>query len=181
MTQTPKTVTDKITAMKAEGSTNIQQGAVWGMHALTHEAPMTEGRPDNEGQVNAENVSKALIIMTDGENDPPFTSSDFNGGTYFSWGFPYDGRLSQIASETNTETKIRAIQDAKTLAACDYAKNERHIEVYTIGLSSPNGVKAMLTTCATDAAHAFFQNKPEDLMDTFKAIADQLAPLTITK
>ncbi|MDB5589166.1 MAG: pilus assembly protein [Devosia sp.] len=176
MTQIPKSVTDRITSMVAAGSTNIQQGAVWGMHALTHEEPMTEGSDKSDIDVR-----KALIIMTDGENDPPFTASDVNGGAYFSWGFPFDGRLAEFVNQVDTETKVRAIQDAKTLAACTYAKNVRHIEVYTIGLSSPAGVKAMLTTCSSGSGYNFFPNDPKDLISVFRAIANQLAPLTIAQ
>lgn len=178
MTQTPKTVTDKIASMVAAGSTNIQQGAVWGMHALSHQEPMTEGSDKSDIDVR-----KALIIMTDGENDPPFTASDVNGGTYFSWGFPFDGRLAQYVNQVDTETKVRAIQDAKTLAVCDYAKDPklRGIEIYTIGLSSPAGVKAMLTSCSSGAGFNFFPNDPKDLITTFRAIANQLAPLTIAQ
>lgn len=176
MTQTPKSVTDHIASMVAAGSTNIQQGTVWGMHALTHEEPITDGSGKSDIDVR-----KALIVMTDGENDPPFTASDVNGGAYFSWGFPFDGRLAEFVNQVDTETKVRAIQDAKNLAACDYAKRIRHIEVYTIGLSSPAGVKAMLTTCSSGAGYSFFPNDPAALIGVFRAIANQLAPLTIAQ
>ena len=176
MTQTPKTVLNKITEMVAAGSTNIQQGTVWGMHALTNQEPMTEGSAKSDIDVR-----KALIIMTDGENDPPFTGSDFNGGSYFSWGFPFDGRLAQYVNQVDTEAKVRAIQDAKTLAACDFAKNNRNIEVFTIGLSSPSGVKAMLTKCSSGAGHYEFPNSASDLIPVFTRIANQLAPLAIAQ
>jgi hypothetical protein len=176
MTQTPLSVTNRIKDMVANGSTNIQQGAVWGMHALTHEEPMTEGSDKSDIDLR-----KALIIMTDGENDPPFDGTDINGGGYFSWGFPFDGRLATYVNQVDTETKVRAIQDSKTLAACAYAKDVRHIEVFTIGLSSPAGVKAMLTSCATDAGHAHFPADPSLLMQVFRDIANQLAPLTIAQ
>ncbi len=39
----------------------------------------------------------------------------------------------------------------------------------------------MLTACATDAAPAHFPNQPTELIDAFKKIADELAPLTITQ
>ncbi|MET3900577.1 Flp pilus assembly protein TadG [Devosia sp. UYZn731] len=179
MTQTPLSVTNRIKDMVAAGSTNIQQGAVWGMHALTAAEPMTEGSAKSEIDVR-----KALIIMTDGENDPPFEPGDVNGGAYFSWGFPFDGRLAQYVNQVDTETKVRAIQDAKTLAVCDYAKDPKRgggIEIYTIGLSSPAGVKAMLTTCSSGTGYNFFPNDPKDLIATFRAIANQLAPLTIAQ
>jgi hypothetical protein len=137
---------------------------------------MTEGSDTSDIDLR-----KALIIRTDGENDPPFESGDVNGGAYFSWGFPFDKRLADFVNQVDTETKVRAIQDAKTLAACAYAKDKRHIEVFTIGLSSPTGVKAMLTACATDAGHAHFPADPSLLMQVFRDIANQLAPLTIAQ
>ena len=189
LTNNPTTVTNKINAMVASGSTNIQQGTIWGLHALTDTAPLTEALPRDDAV-----VKKVLIVMTDGENDPPFLDNDkFNWGTYYSWGFPNDGRLIETPRDWNhngrlyddtpimtSETPIRALMDAKTIAACASAK-ALNIEVFTIGLSSNNSVKQMLRTCAGDAAHYFFPNSPSELNDTFRNIANQLAQLRLAQ
>ncbi|MGV8832466.1 MAG: hypothetical protein ACOH2N_10855 [Devosia sp.] len=176
LTDQPKAVLDSINAMVASGNTNIQQGTVWGMHALTSGEPLTEAAPMAPGQ-----VSKVLIVMTDGENYPDLTNdSDMNGSTYFSWGFRYDGRIGPKA-DVNTRQKLTNVMDDRTIAACEYARNNRDITVYTIGLGSNNATKAMLTSCASDSEHAYFPNNASDLNDVFRAIAAKLAALRLSQ
>jgi len=176
LTDQPKSVLDSIDAMVANGNTNIQQGTVWGMHALTSGEPLTEAKAAAPGQ-----VSKVLIVMTDGENYPDLTSdSDMNGSSYFSWGFRYDGRLGP-KSDINTRGKLTNVMDDRTVAACEYARNDRDIVVYTIGLGSDSGTKAMLTKCASDEDHAYFPENASDLNGVFRAIADKLAALRLSQ
>ena len=56
------TLISKIEAMKPTGTTNVTIGLAWGWHALTPNAPLTEGTaPDPE-------TDKVIILLTDGEN-----------------------------------------------------------------------------------------------------------------
>ncbi|MGV8832465.1 MAG: hypothetical protein ACOH2N_10850 [Devosia sp.] len=176
LTDYPKSVLDSIDAMEASGNTNIQQGAVWGMHALTSGEPLTGAKPAAPGQ-----VSKVLIVMTDGENYPELTSdNDMNGSSYFSWGFRYDGRMGPHA-DVDSRNKVTTVMDERTVATCHYARTQRDIEVYTIGLGSNNATKAMLTSCAADSEHAYFPDNPEQLSDVFRSIAAKLAALRLSQ
>jgi Flp pilus assembly pilin Flp len=189
LTNNPTTVLNKIGNMVAAGSTNIQQGTIWGLHALTNTAPLTEALPRNDAA-----VKKVLIVMTDGENDPPFIDDEtFNWGNYYSWGFPNDGRLVEEPKDLNgngrlyddtpamtTETPIRAAMDAKTIAACASAK-AMNIEVFTIGLASNDSVKQMLINCSSGSGYSFFPTTPTELNNTFRLIAGQLAQLRIAQ
>lgn len=196
LTSTPDSVLTSITGMRADGGTNIQQGAVWGMHALTATEPLTQGLPAGTGT-----VSKVMIVMTDGFNEPDFrTYSDtFNGtGIYGSWGFRKDGRLpdtdGNLSNENeyaahNSKADMTATMDAKTVATCAAAKAPvtanppgSGIIVYTIGLSSPSdATKQMLKDCSSGTGYWFFPDDPSKLVDVFKTIAGQLAQLRIAQ
>jgi len=170
-------VLSRIDAMVANGNTNIQQGTVWGMHALTNEEPLTEALPQAPGQ-----IAKVMIVMTDGKNEPQLitSSSDMNGSAYYSWGFRYDGRLGP-KSAVDTAAKVTTVMDDRTKAACTYAKQERGIIVFTIGLNASTATKAMLTTCASSTAHAHFPTNATQLNAVFRSIADNLAALRLSQ
>ena len=51
-----------VDSMKADGTTNVTIGMVWGWHALTAGAPLTEA------QSPAKDLDKVLVLLTDGEN-----------------------------------------------------------------------------------------------------------------
>ena len=176
LTDNPGTILARINAMVADGNTNIQQGTVWGMHALTHGEPLTQAKPEAPGQ-----VSKVLIVMTDGKNEPSLisNSNDMNGSVYYSWGFRYDGRLGPKNAVTGGQ--VTTVMDERTVMACEYARNNRDIDVYTIGLGANNDTKAMLTSCASDSEHAYFPNNASELNGVFRSIADKLAALRLSK
>jgi Flp pilus assembly protein TadG len=52
----------KIDAMTPNGNTDVTIGLVWAWHALTPNAPLTEGSAPSPG------LDKAIIILTDGDN-----------------------------------------------------------------------------------------------------------------
>lgn len=176
LTGTPATILSRVDAMVASGNTNIQQGAVWGMHALTIGEPLTQAAARSPGQ-----IAKVLIIMTDGKNEPNVitSTSDLNGSTYFSWGFRYDGRLGPV-SNVNTATKLTDEMDKRTKAVCDYAKNTAGIEIYTIGLNASAATKTMLSYCASSSEHDEFPNSASELNAVFERIAQRLAALRLS-
>ena len=61
----------KIDQMVADGNTNVTIGLVWGLHALSPTLPLTEGVA-----YGTANVTKFLIILTDGTNTQNRWSSD---------------------------------------------------------------------------------------------------------
>jgi hypothetical protein len=172
LTSSPTAVTTRINQMTASGNTNIQQGAIWGVHMLTNGEPLTDALP------RSDSVAKAMILMSDGEN-MPITRNDMNGSTYFSWGFQANGRLGP-QNQTNTLSKMTAVMDDKTEAACQTAK-DLGITVYVVGLAVPASVKSMLETCSSGTDYAYFPDTPSELIDDFKAIAGRLAPLRLSR
>jgi len=186
LTDVPLSVFDKIDDMRAGGNTNIQQGAAWGMHMLTPNEPLTEAL-----NRDSNSVSKVMIVMTDGFNEPDFQSywRNWNGtNQYFSWGFRKDGRLADTDgilgnegeySAFNDKADMTAAMDQKLIATCASAKASG-ITVYTIGLSSPSEQATQtLRACASSPDKARFPTTPTQLVGTFRAIAEELAQLRL--
>ena len=178
LTRSVGDVQARIRAMRANGNTNIQQGAMWGVHALSPSEPLTQGLVNTNAA-----VSKNLIIMTDGFNEPASATS------YFSWGFARDGRLADTdgipgnENETNVTSgsAMTAAMDRKTVATCATAK-AADIKVFTIGLSSPNAqATKVLQDCSSGEGYAYFPKSPAELKDVFRRIAAQLAQLRLAK
>ncbi len=188
LSHSPAAVLNRIAGMRADGSTNIQQGAMWGVHALSPSEPLTEGLLNTNAA-----VSKNLIIMTDGSNDPDWLAydrSDNGTNAYITWGFRKDGRLADTDgipnneneyAAFNTEAKMISAMDAKTLATCATAK-AADMKVFTIGLSSPNAQATnVLTNCSSGEGYAYFPQTPAELKDVFRRIAAQLAQLRLAR
>lgn len=186
LTTNPASVLSRINAMDADGGTNIQQGAMWGFHALSNTEPLTQAAPYQSGS-----VSKVMIIMTDGFNEPDYRSySDTWNGTavYGSWGFRKDGRLPDtdgiIGNENEynahgSKAAMTATMDAKTVTTCNNAK-AMGIRVYTIGLNPPSqATRNMLTACSSGPGFFYFPDDPSQLTDVFKTIANQLTQLRL--
>ena len=164
------TVQAKITAMIADGGTNIHQGAIWGFHMLTPTEPLAEATDfDDAG-------SKVMIIMTDGENTHSYSSNMNNASWYVAYGYPYNGRLT--GSSTSA---LKAAMNTRTLTTCTNAK-AAGIIIYTIGLNSPNSTTTnMLTSCASDSSKAYFPTAASQLDSVFEDIANQLSNLRLAK
>lgn len=170
LTDTKASVTSKINAMVADGGTNIQQGVMWGFHMLSPTEPLTEAGPYEGSR------SKAMIVMTDGENYHNYSSA-FTGAYYYTAnGYPYTGRLTG-----NSTAALISEMNNRTLETCTNAKNAGII-IYTIGLSVPNqATRDMLTSCASDSSKAKFPDQASELTQVFEDIATQLSNLRLAE
>jgi Flp pilus assembly protein TadG len=191
LTNVRQDIKDRIDDMIADGSTNVQQGAIWGVHSLSPTEPLTEGADYDEA------TSKILIIMTDGENNPNYasysSSNPYGNSSWMAWGYRSDKRL--LTETTNpkdsaaSSSQVIAEVNRRTVLSCTTAKAKGMI-VYTIGLSAPNNTtKQMLKDCATpsetvDGAtrnYWYFPNNSSDLTDVFEEIAEQLSELRLAQ
>ena len=180
LTDSPSSIIAEIDDMKAEGGTNIHEGAAWGFRVLSPTEPFTEARPYGNA------TSKVLIIMTDGENTY-YPYNNQNGTEYYmTYGYAWnnlahlpDGRLGTHDYESKSTQE--ANMNTKTKDTCENAK-KAGITIYTIGLQSPNDTTTnMLKDCASETSMAYFPTDPSQLNDVFASIAAQLAQLRIEK
>ncbi len=136
----------KIDSMNSVGSTNVTIGLVWAWHSLTQSLPMTEAAAP------AEDLSKYIILMTDGDN----TQNRFGGNGYSSC----------------------AQCDTRTALACTNAK-AAGIRIYTIRVIDGNA--DLLRNCASDSTMYYDVQSASDLTAVFNAIGGQLANLHLSQ
>ena len=188
LTDTKATIKAAIDAMSPQGYTNIHQGTIWGFHMLSPTEPLTQAKTYEEA------TSKAMIIMTDGENTVDSYGANMNNAnTFQAYGWPgapsatggvsYNGRIfSDLYPEPSSDEEVTSAMDSRTLETCTNAKLDDKIKIYTIGLSAPNQKTIdLLTDCATEPAMAFFPTDPTKLTEVFKTIADQLSELRLSQ
>ena len=160
----------KVSALQAQGTTNIMEGVAWGMRVLSPGEPFTEGRENEPG------VEKIMIVLTDGSNVFGNRNTKL-GSSYSSFGYLVVGRIGVTAGGSSTTT---GLMNQKTLDACDNAK-AAGIEVYTIRLEEPDvATGSMLADCATSAAHYFDTPSRTDLDKVFSKIRENIVKLRIS-
>ena len=164
LTSSAAAVKAKVNAIKANGSTNITEGVMWGWRLLSNRAPFTEG--------SASGARKVLILLTDGANSYGLLNNDLHSG-YGSVGYVADGRMDGVRISSSVDDARKAM-NAKTLAACTNAKADG-IEIYTIRLEEPNVTTGtLLQECASGADHYFDSPSKEQLTPIFDKIRDML-------
>lgn len=97
------------------------------------------GRPHDW---NAENVIRAMVLMTDGENC-----------CFGRW---------------DSRSPSRSVQDAQTVAACQSLR-QQGVLIYAVAFEAPPGGVDMMQQCASTANH-FFNTSGEGIADVFRSI-----------
>lgn len=147
-------ITNKISAMQADGNTNVTIGAAWGWHLLDDKIPFSEGVP-----YQTKDVQKYLILMTDGDN----TQNRFT--------------TSQSAIDARTEAVCSNIK-ALPLNTANSPPTPA-IKVWTIRLIDGN--EELLKKCATDETMYISVTDPNQLSAVFTAIGSEIASLHLAK
>ena len=161
-----------VSAMAASGNTNIANGIGWGVRVLSPQMPFTEGVAYDD-----RTVLKAMVILTDGENVLSGQSNDFMS-RYEAYGYISDNRLGVRTSNGNL---LGAALDARTAAACAYAKAQG-IRVYTITFQvSSSSTRNMMQACATNSSLYFDSPSSSALRDAFEMIAGDLSNLRLSR
>ena len=162
-----------IDALVAGGNTHVNLGAVWGWRLISPRWRGIWGGTMNTNNLpldyNTPLMSKAVIIMTDGENT--MTNTDRTAYWYLS-----NGRLGT----TNATTAVTKL-NTKLTTVCN-AMKAQGIIVYTILFEETTpSVISLMQSCATSPDYFF--NSPDEatLEAAFHTIGDSLANLRISK
>lgn len=139
-------LSSKIDSMQSVGATNVTIGLAWGWHSLTKSLPLTEAAEP------AQDLSKFVLLMTDGDN----TQNRFGGN-----GLAYCAQC-----------------DTRTALACANAK-AAGIKIYTVRVI--NGNADLLRNCASDPSMYYDVQSASDLNAVFNAIGGQLASLHLSQ
>jgi Flp pilus assembly protein TadG len=178
MTTSQSALTAAINAMDAPFNpgayTDIEQGVVWGWRLLSSNSPFTEGR-----DYGTSGNHKILIVMTDGANTyyQP-NPNNINRSEYMAYNYVAQGLLG--TTSTNNNTVVDAMND-RTLEACANVQ-DTEITVYTIAFEVDDDDAAqILHDCASDESKAFDADNEEELIATFRLIAQDIATLRIAE
>lgn len=177
------------------GGTMGSQGLVWGWRVIS---PRWRGLWDGDDPstlpkdyhsdllANNEPLSdKAVVMMTDGQNNIVYSWRHDDDGNYSAYGKPDWNRLG-AADSTNvtSDSNIRAKISEKMLDTCDLMK-DKGIIIYTITFdtegSSNEAIRDTYEDCASTSGHYFNSPGEDELTAAFIAIGTQLSNLRLAK
>ena len=181
---------DSIEAMVATGYTNIPLGAAWGWHTLSPDGPFSAAKGVPYGTPN---VSKFMILMTDGQNT--FVDEDGNGNNknhsiYQSLGYAWQNRLgfSTLSSPYKSEATRSGRMDTRLKLLCENMKQpydpskpkEKKVSIFTIGVEVPEEVLDVLEECA-DPGRFYDVQDSNDMAAVFSKIGEEIKQLRLAK
>jgi Flp pilus assembly protein TadG len=153
------------------GGTNAAAGLAWGWRILSPTPPFTDNVAYDD-----EDWKKALILLTDGENQIWGGWDSFNKSNYSSYGY-----LSEERLDTDDKNVAKGKINDRIEILCDNIKAQG-VRIYTITFQlSATAIKQVFQDCATEPELYFDSPSNEALNQTFQAIAQDLSNLRISE
>ncbi|MDB5511005.1 MAG: hypothetical protein JWR08_488 [Enterovirga sp.] len=183
LTTSQSTLTSEISALAANGRTNIHEGFMWGWRTISPNSVFADGAPYG----TAFN-SKIIVLMTDGMNTwPANTANPTLKSAYSAYGFftNPDGSSAntRLPPANANPTDGRAGIDGLTLAACQNARSAG-VTIFTIGFSvsgdpiDQQGLN-LLRDCAGNSSRAFVATDSSTIDQVFQQIAQSIGRLRL--
>jgi hypothetical protein len=169
LTNQKNDIKDAISAMRADGATNIPEALGWGWRTISPGEPFGEGKAYSET-----GVIKAIILLTDGENSI--------AGAFSSYGSPSS---PQLQGNPNGALNTKTAQVCNNIKANhDNDSTDADILLYTIvyDVSAGSNIDTIMMNCATTTTpNEYYFNSPSanDLESAFQTIAASLNQLRI--
>jgi hypothetical protein len=183
LTNVKQSILDEIDGMSPSGNTVVPAGLMWGWHLLSPNGPLADGTAYSDTS-----TIKAIILVTDGDNDISGGGNGFNQSVFNAYGYGNGPHLT-LKNSPNSRPQPEYNLDVKLLQLCDnikavtYPNGNKRIILYVIGLgsniSSPG--LTLLQQCASSAQTYFANPTTDELVTTFQKIALGLNSLRITK
>lgn len=149
---------DSITALRTGGWTAGHIGVGWSWYLISrpwaHLFP-----PDNKPRPPSRKVTKAVLLMTDGE----FNTSYLPG-----------------AGRNSADPDLADSSGHQSHRLCEAMKSDGVI-VFTVAFDAPREAEDLLRRCATSASHAYSAASPDALREAFRQIATRLSALRLTQ
>lgn len=166
----------QINSYTVGGSTAGQIGLAWGWYMVAPNFgylwPSASQRP---AAYKTKDLMKVVILMTDGAFNTPYCNGVIAADAGSGSGSD-DDHINCNATNGNPFTQAQSL--------CTAIKNSAYdITLYTVGFSVGSDVtaKTFLTNCASDTSKAFFPATGSELKSSFKAIAQEISNLRISK
>jgi len=152
MTDNKGQIISGISQMKANGSTYIPAGLMWGWRVVSAAEPFANK------DTGSRKRQRAIVLMTDGENRSSPKYPDHSG--------------------TNTTTANKLTSETCE----NIKKSKEKITIYTVAFEvSDSKTQSMLRSCATSPSHYFDADNSAELTASFRKIAKSLAQLRIAE
>jgi Flp pilus assembly protein TadG len=171
LTTDSASVKTAINNMTAVGQTDIPIGLMWGWHALTPNAPFSDGLA-----YTTPHLKKIVILMTDGENTN-YDTNDGNASFYGGDGFVWQN-LVGLTTGMGLAQRTSA-RDGRLTQLCTNMK-AKGIVIYTIRVEVTSGSSTLLQGCATTPDKFFDVTNVSALGAAFDAIAADITNLRIS-
>jgi hypothetical protein len=175
------TLTSKINGLSPNGDTNLHEGFMWGWRSISPTAPFSDGKAYDTSP--AATNQKVIVLMTDGFNNWSAAANTWGLSSYEAPGYftLANGRMPPANQNITSLAQSRAALDELTLEACTNAKS-KGVVIYTVGFTVSSDPidsqgKALLQSCATDAAHAYIATDASSLADAFNQIGAGIGKL----
>ena len=155
------------------GGTQVHIGMIWGWRTLSPNGPFTpvDGHPLSYSDASSTGWKKAVILMTDGEEEWPATDNMTGLGQIA------DGKIGT----SSTSTAVTHLNTRLANVCSNMAANGDFI-IYTIGLGSSGSSNTQLQNCATTSNGGFFEAaSPSNIAKVFNDIAKSLIALRLTQ
>ena len=166
MTNDRDVIESAIDAMDDGGSTILVEGAIWGWRMISPRWRGLWGGSMDENDLpldyNTPLMNKAVLFMTDGQNDLSSNSNDYSAY----------GTLAQQNLGTSNEATAESRLNTRFATICTNMKNN-NIIVYTVGLGVPNNTtRNLLRNCASQPDFFFDSPTTDELRQAFRSIGN---------
>jgi Flp pilus assembly protein TadG len=154
LTDNESKLKSKISGLVASGDTYVPAGLLWGWNMVDGNDPLDEAK--SAAEIKAKNGTKAIVLMTDGDNTISATYPKHEGS---------DG----------------SVADQKVETLCKNVKND-DIVIYTISfMVTDSDTIKMLEKCASDKGKAFSADDAAQLAQAFGDISESLMATRLSK
>jgi hypothetical protein len=182
LTNDPDIIRRAVDGMVASGNTVIPHGVVWGWHLVSPNEPFPAA-PYLPSSPSDPSIIKAIVILSDGENNIAGGWNGHNGSIFNAFGYASESpHFTGGSPEARLDDKLRTVcANIKADQTGDGRPND--ILIYTIALGIPRGsnVDRLLESCATSSDMHFNSPEAADLRRAFQGIAIGLNQLRISK
>jgi Flp pilus assembly protein TadG len=170
--------------LDTDGMTYHDIGILWGARFMS---PTGIFRSENEFTPQGGAIDRHMIFMTDGE-----TCTDINN--YFAYGYPKWDKRQSATTPTNNATcpnpfgitvaasgVLNDQVNARFSAICSAVKNQLGVTLWVVYFGTTDAATTTrMTNCATTGR--FYQaGNTNELITTFRQIADQISQLRLTR
>jgi Flp pilus assembly protein TadG len=180
LNNTKSTITTAIDGLVAKGNTVIPAGLLWGWRVVSPTEPFSEG-----GSYTDDKIVKAIVLLTDGENNVSGGDNYHNKSTYNAFGYAaiYPSGSTAVANHLGSASGSNAEStlNSKLTTVCNAVK-AKNILVYTIGFQiNDTTTQNLLKNCATKTDMYFNSPNNSQLAGIFQDIAQGLGELRIAR